>query len=157
MKSSAALLLLALIAAHLLLRAGLGFDAGSPDLALVAVLAGSRLMTIRAAAATGFVVGLMEDALAMNFFGTGTLATTLAGAGGARLRDFFVGESLPFLTAYFLIGKWGRDLLAWAASGPARPEMTPAMVVDSLLAAAYAAGAGVVVLFCFPVLSKARR
>lgn len=157
MKPSAALLLSGLLAVHLLLRAGLGFGAGSPDLALVAVLAGSRLTTIRAGAAMGFVAGLLEDALAMNSFGAGVLATTAAGAAGAYSRRLLVGEPLPFLMVYFIVGKWVRDLMAWAASGSARPAVTPEIVGDSLLAALYAGGAGVAVLLCFPVLARTRR
>ncbi len=157
MKPSAAFLLLVLLAVHLLLRAGLGFGNGSPDLALVAVLAGSRLMTVRSAAAMGFLVGLTEDAMAMTSFGASALATTLAGAGGARSRDVFVGESIPFLTAYFLVGKWGRDLLAWAASGAARPEFVPHMLVSSVPAALYAAAVGVALLLFFPALSRSRQ
>lgn len=154
MKPPMALLLLALFATHMLLRAGLGFGAGSPDLAMVAVLVGSRVMDTRSAAATGFAVGLTEDALAMSSFGVFALATTLAGAGGARFRDYFVGESLPFLATYFFLGKWGRDVLAWSVSGPGRPEFARHVLPDSLVAALYAAVVGVAVLLCFPAHSR---
>lgn len=155
--SPTVLLLLALLASHMLLRAGLGFGAGSPDLAMVVVLVGSRLMTMRSAAAMGFAVGLAEDALAMTSFGAFAFATTLAGAGGARFRDFFVDESLPFLAIYVLLGKWGRDVVAWSVSGPARPEFVRHVLVDSLVAAAYAAVVGAVLLLCFPMLSRSRQ
>lgn len=155
--SPTVLLLLALFASHMLLRAGLGFGAGSPDLAMVVVLVGSRLMAMRSAAAMGFAVGLTEDALAMTSFGAFAFATTLAGAGGARLRDFFVHESLPFLAVYILFGKWARDFVAWTVSGPARPEFVRHVLVDSLAAAVYAAVVGAALFLCFPMLSRSRQ
>lgn len=144
MKLSAAVSVLALLAVHLLLHAGLGLGGVVPDLATVAVLAGSRMLSLRAAALTGFLVGVAEDSLAMGSFGANALAMTLLGAGGARSRDLFVGESLPFLATYMFAGKWLHDLIVWIAAGSARTGFAGAMLVDSPVQSLYAAAVGVV-------------
>jgi len=149
-KLSAALSVLALLAVHFLLHAGLGLGRVVPDLATVAVLAGSRLLSVRAAALTGFLVGVAEDSLAMGSFGANALAMTLLGAGGARSRDLFVGESLPFLATYMLAGKWLHDLMVWIAAGSARPGFVGAMLVDSPVQSLDSAVAGVVLWLILP-------
>ena len=139
-----------LILAHLVLHVAFGFGRLAPDLLIVALLVGSRSLSMRMGAALGFVLGLVEDAFSTLSFGANVFAMTVAGALGSRTRDFFVGGSVPFLAIYFLLGKWVRDLLVWTVSDPAgRPVFNDHVLVESPILALYAAAAGVLARLLF--------
>lgn len=140
----------ALFAAHMLLHAGLGLGREAPDLAVVAVLAGSRLLAVRWGAALGFLVGLGEDSVSMAAFGSNTLALTLAGAGGSWSREVFLGDSLPFTAVFLFVGKWLRDLLAWLVTEAGRQPFTKHLLIDTSIDALYVAAAGVALFVIFP-------
>lgn len=135
-----------LIAAHFMLHVALALGPVAPDLVIVALLLASRALGSVAGAALGFVLGLLEDAFTVISFGANVFALAVAGAVGARTRDFFVGDSIPFLAVFFTLGKWCRDLLAWVASDPsARPPLEDLALAESPLAALYTAGVGLFV------------
>lgn len=145
------LLCTALIAVHLALHVALALGPAAPDLVVVALLLASRALGSAAgAAALGFALGLAEDAFAAVSFGASVFALTVVGALGARTRDFFVGDSIPFLAVFLALGKWGRDVLEWVASDPvARPPFHDLALAESPLAALYAAAAGLGVRLLF--------
>ena len=144
------LLCTALIVMHLLLHVALALGPVAPDLLVVALLLGCRALGSAGGAALGFVLGLLEDAFAVTSFGSNVFALTVVGALGARTRDFFVGDSIPFLAVFFMLGKWSRDMLAWVASDPAaRPPLNDLALVESPLLGLYAAAAGVFVRMLF--------
>ena len=144
------LLCTVLILTHLLLHVALALGPVAPDLAVVALLLASRALGSSGGAALGFALGLVEDAFAVISFGANAFALTVVGALGARTRDFFVGDSIPFLAIFFTLGKWSRDLLAWTASDPpARPPLDGLALVESPLLGLYAAATGLVVRLLF--------
>lgn len=138
-----AALIVGLVVAHLLLRVALGLGNEAPDLLLVAVLIGSRHLGLRAGAALGFALGLLEDAFSMLSFGATVFALTVLGAVGAQSRFFFVGNSVSFLVGYLALGKWLRELLAWLVSDPAtRSALGDHVLFESPLMAVYASVVG---------------
>lgn len=135
-----------LIVAHLSLHVALGLGGEAPDLFLIAVLIGSRYLSLRAGAVLGFGVGLIEDSFAMGSFGATVFAMTVVGTAGAQTRHLFVGNSWIFLVSYFGLGKLLRDLLAWTVSDPAnRSLFADQFVFESPLMALYAAVTGTLI------------
>ncbi len=146
MKLRTAATVVVLIVLHLLLRVGLGLEAAAPDLALVALLIAARPLTAVGGGALGMLFGVLEDSLSLTFFGTGVFAMTAVGAAGARFRDLLVDDSAFFLAIYFLLGKGIRDMLAWTVSDASlRPPMGEDFLVETGIAAVYAAAVGVAV------------
>jgi len=129
-----------LIMLHFLLHVGLGLGPAAPDLATLGVLVLARETGFVAGAVTGFVAGLLEDALNVLSFGSATLALTLVGAAGARSRELFVGDSKLFVVAYIGVGKWGRDAVQWfATTEPLRDPLVSSLLVESVIGALYLA------------------
>ena len=135
-----------LILVHLTLRVALGLGSEAPDLFLIAVLIGSRHLSLGTGAALGFAVGLIEDSFAMSSFGATVFAMTVAGTAGAQTRHLFVGNSWTFLLSYFGLGKLLRDLLSWLASDSAnRNAFVDQFVFESPLLALYAGVVGTLI------------
>ena len=144
------LLCTGLVVTHLLLHVALGLGKVAPDLAVVALLLASRSLGSAGGAATGFVLGLLEDAFSVVSFGANVFAMSVVGALGARTRDLFVGDSIPFLAVFLAIGKWGRDVLVWVVSDlGSRAPFNHFVLVESPLLALYAAAAGLVARLVF--------
>ena len=136
-----------LIIVHFLLHLSLGIGESAPDLLVIALLIAAREVGVGRGAGFGFALGLLDDAFSVLAFGANTLALTVVGAGGARTRDLFVGDSLLFFVSYLVVGKWSRDLLHWIAVGERmREPFVDAMLVQAPIAAAYAAVVGLVVI-----------
>ncbi len=132
---------------HFFLHLGLGLGAEAPDLLTVALLLAAREVGMGVAAGIGFAFGLLLDAFSVLAFGANAIAMTLVGMVGARTRDLFVGDSFFFVVAYLFLGKWLKDLIHWVVAGEVvREPFTQALLVDSSLAAAYAAAVGVLVV-----------
>lgn len=137
----------ALVLLHFFLHVGLGLGPVAPDLLTVALLLAAREVGMGAAAGTGFVFGLLEDALSVLSFGANTVAMTLIGALGALTRDLFVGDSLVFLVSYFVAGKWLRDLVHWLmVSDALRRPFVDQVMVQGVIGGIYAAVVGVFVM-----------
>jgi rod shape-determining protein MreD len=136
-----------LVVLHFLLHVGLGVRHAAPDLLTVALLLAAREVGVGTAAGVGLVMGLVEDALSVLSFGANAVAMTVVGLLGAVTRDLFVGDSLIFLSSYFVLGKWVRDLAAWLMMGDAlRQPFTDQVIVQGLLGGIYAAAVGILVM-----------
>jgi cell shape-determining protein MreD len=132
---------------HLLLHVGFGIGRAAPDLLTVALLLGAREMGMGRAAGMGLFFGLLEDALSVLAFGANSVAMTIIAALGAVTRDLFVGDSVFFLVAYFLLGKWLRDLVYWLMVGESlRQPFVDQVLIQGLIGGLYAAVVGVVLL-----------
>lgn len=78
----------------------------SPNLLVCAVLLSARGVRPGTAAALGFGLGLLEDAVAVTYFGLSTAMLTLLGYAASRTRDLFLGEEPLFMGAYLFAGTW---------------------------------------------------
>jgi rod shape-determining protein MreD len=78
----------------------------SPNLLVCAVLIAARELRPGTAATVGFALGLLEDAMAVSFFGLATLLLVLVGYIGSLTRDFFIGEERLFMGTYLFWGTW---------------------------------------------------
>ncbi len=132
---------------HFALHVGLGIGAWAPDLLTVGLLVTARQVRTGSAAAIGFGLGLMEDALSILSFGANAMALTVVGILGARSRELFVGESLAFLASYLALGIWLRAAIHWLLTreGP-REEAIRVLLLQAPAAALYAAAVGTLLL-----------
>lgn len=138
---------LVLAVLHFFLHLGMGLDDRAPDLLTLALLLAAREVGMGVAAGIGFAFGLLLDAFSVLAFGANTIAMTLVGMAGARTRDLFVGDSFFFVVSYLFLGKWMKDLIHWVMVGEAvREPFVQAMLVETSLAAGYAALVGVLVV-----------
>ena len=87
----------------------------SPNLLLCGLLVTARQVRPGTAAAVGFVLGLLEDAMAVSYFGLATLLLVLLAYVGSRSRDFFVGEEPLFMGTYLFVGTWLYETVSYAA------------------------------------------
>lgn len=147
MRLSAVFVVAILAVLHFLLHVGFGMGRAAPDLLTVALLIGARETRLGWAAGTGFLFGILEDALSVLAFGANAVTMSVVGVVGAATRALFVGDSLLFIVSYFFLGKWLRDILHWVLMGEElRRPFTDQVLVQGLTGAAYAALAGVLVL-----------
>ena len=143
-----AIVVVALIVAHLLLRIGFGLRDVAPDLMLLALLVASRSLGPGGGAALGFGLGLLEDAFSMLSFGASVFALTLVGTAAALVRHLFEGRSLFFQFTFFFLGKWVRDQVAWLVSNPeGRDAFVDQALIASPLAGLYLAVVGLTVRY----------
>jgi rod shape-determining protein MreD len=77
-----------------------------PNLLLCALLISARQLRPGAAAGVGFILGLLEDAMAVSHFGLATLLLVLVAYLGSLTRDTFVGEEPLFIGTYLFVGTW---------------------------------------------------
>ena len=139
-----ALLVVALVAAHLLLHVGFGLGRIVPDLSLLGLLIASRRLAVGTAAGVGFCLGLLEDAFSVLSFGANALALTVVGIVGSRSKDVFLGDSRLFLVTYFGLASWLREVLAWTVSSPTtRPDFVSTILIQAPLSALYLSVVGV--------------
>lgn len=144
-----------LVVLHFGLRLTLGIEVWAPDLLTLAVLIGARQLHGGPAAALGFALGLLEDAVSLGAFGAAAIAQTIIGYLGARSRDLFVGDSLLFLTLYFFLGAWLQDALYyWIAPGIRRGTTVDALLIQAPLQALYVAVVGVVAILVYRTLRR---
>jgi rod shape-determining protein MreD len=149
------LFIAALVVVHLILHLTLGMGTRAPDLLTVAVLLGARTLSGGAAAGLGFGLGLLEDAVSITAFGATAASYTVLAYLGARSRDFFVGESLFFLAAYFFLGKWIHEALYYLfAAGVRRGDTVETLLVQAPLGALYAAAAGLFAVMVYNVIRR---
>ena len=110
-------ILLGLVVLQFSLRPRLGDDRMAPDFLLLALL----IYTIRAqpgrAAAVGFLVGLLRDALTPASFGAGALAHTVVGYLAARSKVVFFAENVYVNAWLFFVGTWLRNCIVAVLSG----------------------------------------
>lgn len=146
-----------LVILHLALRVSLGLGATAPDLLTVAVLLGARRSRPAVAAGLGFVLGLLRDALAIGAFGAAAALLTVFGYLGSRTRDFVEGEGILFTLVYLFVGVWLHDAAYAVLSGEVLTgDLSSLFITGAALAAAYAAGAGALLLLGYRLTLGAR-
>ena len=132
---------------HFTIHVGFGAGTWGPDLLVVGLLAAALRLPPGVAAAIGFSLGLLEDALSILSFGANSTALTVVGILGSWSREFFVGGSVIFLVAYFASGIWLRRALHWLITDHTLgAEAVWFLLVDTPLAALYGACVGTVLL-----------
>lgn len=112
-----AFLLLLLVSFHFALRPLWVSWPVVPDLLVCALLLAARSLRVGAAAGLGFVLGLLEDSVAITNFGVGPLVFTVVAALGSWSRDVFLGDEPLFIAAYLFAGKWVVDLAVLILTG----------------------------------------
>ncbi|HEY4101592.1 MAG TPA: rod shape-determining protein MreD [Gemmatimonadales bacterium] len=131
------------------LRPSLFESHAAPDFLLLVLL----LLAIRerpgAGAFTGFIIGLVIDALTPARFGAGILAHVLVGWGAAWGRGLFFADNLLVNAALFFVGTWVRDLLVLLFSGTPLHALPSELLVWAPLQALTTAIAGVIVVAVF--------
>ncbi len=132
------------------LRPRLGDDRTAPDFLLLALL----IYAIRArpgrAAAAGFLVGLLRDALTPASFGAGALAHTVVGYLAARSKAVFFAENVYVNAWLFFAGTWLRNCIVALLSGDLKGGLLGwELLVWSPAQSATTALAGLVVLWLF--------
>lgn len=122
----------------------------APDLLLLALLVFSIRARPGAAAAGGFVTGIVVDSLYPVPFGTWAFAHTCVGYLAAWGKAVFFAENLLVNAVFFFVGTWVRDVLVLIAGGHAvRSTVLWQLLVWSPLEALTTSVAGVVVLLIF--------
>jgi rod shape-determining protein MreD len=89
----------------------------SPNLLLCAILVASRQLRPGAAAFIGFSLGLLEDAMAVSYFGLATLTLTLLAYLGSLTRDLFLGEEPLFIGTFLFVGTWLYEVVSFLVLG----------------------------------------
>jgi rod shape-determining protein MreD len=146
-----------LVLAHFVLRLAIGLEWGTPDLLTVAALLAARRLTGAQAAGLGLVLGLVDDGLSINSFGSAAVALTIVSFLGARSRDLFEGDSLLFLVVYLFLGKWLRDaLILLLDQAPGSVEPVSEIFLGMPVAAIVAALAGMVGMVLYRVATGER-
>lgn len=144
-----------LVALHFVLHLTFGIGTWAPDLLTLAVLLAARELSGGAAAAVGFTLGLLADAVSLGAFGAAAMTQTVVGYLGARSRDLFVGDSILFLSLYFFLGSWLQDALYyWVAPAIRRGETVDALLIHAPLQALYVAAAGVAAILVYRTLRR---
>ena len=100
-----ALLLFVLVVLHFSLRPLFMEWPVAPDLLTAAVLLGSLSLRAGNAALLGFMLGLLEEAIALAG-GWTALLYTVAGFAGARFRDVIFADVRFFVPLYLFLGTW---------------------------------------------------
>lgn len=99
-------LVVVLLLAHFALRPLLIGWTGAPDLLTGALLLGVLRLRAGYAAALGFVLGLLEAAMALKGMGAMMLVYTVLAYVGARSRDLIFAEARVFVPLYLFVGVW---------------------------------------------------
>ena len=89
---------------------------GSPDLLLGALLLGSLRLRAGYAAVLGFLLGLLEGAMALGGMGTLMIVYALVGYLTARSRDVLFSDSRTFVPLFLFAGVWAVHLVQAALS-----------------------------------------
>ena len=101
---------LVLVLAQFTLVPLLGWRAAVDCLAIAVVVVAVRVRP-GAAALTGFVIGMLADALAPEAFGAGALAMTVVAYGASRLKAGFFEDRLLLSTVLLVAVKYAHDVL----------------------------------------------
>lgn len=140
---------LILVTLHYTVRPLLGWRA-SIDFLVIAVLLLSVRMRPGAAAALGFVTGLVSDSLTPATLGAGALAMSLIGFAASWLRAVIFADNVVLHAFFFFIGKWAFDLIYLVIARGAPPlELLAQAGVWSPLSAALTAATGVFVMLAY--------
>jgi rod shape-determining protein MreD len=142
-----ALIMGLLVLLHFYVRPRFGPARLSPDLLLFALVTFAMRSGPGAGAVAGFLIGLVNDALAPARFGASTLAHTVVGYAAAWGRAVFFADNILVTAAFVAVGLWLRDLILLVASGAAGAELGAALALYAPLQGLITAAAGAIVLF----------
>ena len=95
-----------LVLLHFLARPYLLGWWGSPDLAVAGLLVAALHLRPGWAAGVGFVLGLLEGAIALGGIGPLAMAYAVVGYGAARSWALLLADIRLFLPVYFFLGGW---------------------------------------------------
>lgn len=107
-----------LIALHFLFRPMLMQWPMAPDLLAGALLLAALRLRAGHVAALGFLLGLLEGAMAVTGIGALAVIYTLGGYVGARSWDLFFADVRLFLPVYLFLGTWVLQLVVSSSVGP---------------------------------------
>lgn len=110
-------LVLGLILLHFLLRPLLIGWPGAPDLLAGGLLLAALRLRAGWAAALGFVLGLLEGAMALEGMGSLMVVYTATGYLAARSRDLIFTDARVFLPLFLFLGVWAVQVAVGAAAG----------------------------------------
>lgn len=135
-----------LVILHYSLRPLLGWRA-EMDFLVVALLLAAVRVRPAVAAAVGFGLGLMGDALTPDALGSGALAMSTIGFAASWLKAVFFADNIALNGFFFFLGKWAFDVIYLASERRLRgTTLLYQLMLWSPLAAAVTALAGVVLL-----------
>lgn len=135
-----------LIAAHFAVRP-LFAGPVSVDFALIAMLFASVRMRPGLAALTGFLIGVVLDALAPGSFGAAALVLTLLGFGASWLKAVFFADHVALTGLFIFGGKWTFDIAMTLLTGTkAGGSLLVALLLWAPLSAAATAVTAVLLL-----------
>ncbi len=107
-----------LVLLHFLLRPWLLSTWAGPDLAVAGLLVAALRLRPGRAAILGFVLGLLEGAMAMGGIGALAMAYAVLGYGASRSWGLLFADVRIFLPAYFFVGGWlSVTFHQWATTG----------------------------------------
>ena len=107
-----------LVLLHFLVRPWLLAWWAGPDLAVAALLVAALHLRPGRAAILGFVLGLLEGAMAMGGIGPLAMAYAVVGYGASRSWGLLFADVRIFLPAYFFVGGWlSISFHQWATTG----------------------------------------
>jgi rod shape-determining protein MreD len=138
-----------LVVLHFIIHVAFGLGQGAPDLLTVAALIAARRLRGGQAAALGFVLGILDDALAITSFGASALALTTVSYLGARSRDLFEGDSVLYFLVYLFLGTWLTDTIVLLVSPETLRHTASSLLVGLPLIALWTALAGVATVTLF--------
>lgn len=142
---------LILVVLHYTVRPLLGWRAPI-DFLVIAVLLLSVRMRPGAAAALGFLTGLISDSLTPATLGAGALAMTVVGFAASWLRAVIFADNVVLHAFFFFVGKWAFDLIYLVVARGAPPmELLAQAGVWSPLSAALTAAVGVFVMLAYRI------
>jgi rod shape-determining protein MreD len=138
-----------LVVLHFYLRPRLWSARVSPDFLLIALVFFAMRAGPGAGAVTGFVVGLVNDALTPAAFGAGALAHTMVGYLAAWGRAVFFADNLLVNAAFVAVALWVRDFILLLASGTPQGRLLLELTLNSPLQALSTALFALLVLAAF--------
>ncbi|MBX7118048.1 MAG: rod shape-determining protein MreD [Gemmatimonadaceae bacterium] len=152
-----ALVALALVGLHYTLRPILDWRAGV-DFLIIAVLVVAARVRPGVAALTGFLVGLLADALTPEAFGAGALAMTLVGYTASQLKATFFADNVALNAVFVFAGKVAFDwILVLAERRLGGGALAAQLLLWTPLAALLTALVGLAVMgIVRPVLERRR-
>ncbi|HJU73023.1 MAG TPA: rod shape-determining protein MreD [Gemmatimonadaceae bacterium] len=140
---------LVLVTLHYTIRPLLGWRA-SIDFLVIAILLLSVRMRPGAAAALGFITGLIADSLTPATLGASALAMSVVAFTASWLRAVIFADNVVLHAFFFFVGKWTFDLIYLVVARGAPPmELLAQAGVWSPMSAALTAAVGVFVMLAY--------
>lgn len=88
-----------------------------PNLLLCAVLITALRLSPGISAGIGFLLGLLEDAMAVSHFGLATISLVVLAYVGSQARAVFLGEEPLFMGTYLFLGTWLYEAVTYLIVG----------------------------------------